>query len=313
MSREHLPEVSLMPHLHKLTLLGEALREALETREQPVITPYELFQEMRKLYKSGRKLWLRNPVPDEEDLERMRLQLRDAKVLTPDRDFKVGVYRIIANGDRPAEEICGIVEPSCYISHLSAMARYGLTDRRPAELHLTMPDLKTVKQLWNEVFEKDYSEDELNTLSPDQLVKPSPRTVFPKKVRGQQVRVTRTAHPGASTRLRGGYARIATVGQVFSDMLEDPDACGGMKHVMEVWEEHATSYLNEIVEAVDTRPKKITKVRAGYLLDEFLGASDPRVESWVQYAQRGGSSLLNPSAEFESEFSEKWMLSLNVN
>lgn len=219
---------------------------------------------MRKLYKSGRKLWLRSPAPDEDDLERMRLQLRDAKVLTADRDFPVGVYRIVANGDRPAEDICGIIEPSCYISHLSAMARYGLTDRRPVELYLTMPDLKTVKQLWDEVFNEDYTEEELNELAENQLVKPSPRTAFPKKVRGQGIRVTRTSHPGASTPIQGGYARIASIGQVFCDMLEDPVACGGMEHVLDLWEEHAMSYVEEIVEAVETRPKAITKVRAGY-------------------------------------------------
>lgn len=307
------PAVSTLPRLQKLTLLGEALREALETKRKPVVTSYGLFQEMRMLYKSGRKLWLRRAMPDEDDLERMRLQLRDAKVLTADRDFPVGVYRIVANGDHPAEDICGIVEPSCYISHMSAMARYGLTERRPAELHLTMPDLKTAKGLWDDIFKEDYTEEEIRTLAGNQLVRPSPRSAFPKKVRGQKIKVTRTAHPGASTPLRGGYARIATIGQVFSDMLEDPDACGGMKHVMEVWEAHAKSYLKEIVEAIDIRPKKITKVRAGYLLDEYIGVKDPKVENWTQYAQRGGSSLLDPSAAFEPEFSEKWMLSLNVN
>jgi predicted transcriptional regulator of viral defense system len=82
---------------------------------------------------------------------------------------------------------------------------------------------------------------------------------------------------------------------------------------MDVWKEHAKEYLDEIIEAVEGRPNKITKVRAGYLLNEFLALSDPRVENWVQYARRGGTSLLNPSAPFASNFSEKWMLSLNVN
>jgi len=299
--------------LHKLTLLGDALREALEAGGQPIVTQYTLFQEMRKLYKSGRKLWLRSPAPDEDNLESMRLQLRDAKVLTADRDFPVGVYRIVANGDRPAEDICGIVEPSCYISHLSAMARYGLTDRRSAELHLTMPDLKTVKEIWRGIFERDYTADELNALSNTQIVAPSPRTAFPNQVRGQKIKVTRTSHPGASTPIRGGYARIASIGQVFCDMLEDPQACGGMKHVMEVWGEHATGYLDEIIESIENRPKKITKVRAGYLLDEFIGIKDLRIQRWTEFAQRGGSSLLNPSARFEPVFSEKWMLSLNVS
>ncbi len=313
MSEEQKQDSGHVPMLYKLTLLGDAMREVLEAGGASIVTQYTLFQEMRKLYKSGQKLWLRSPIPDKDDLERMRLQLRDAKVLTTDRDFQVGVYRIVANGDRPAEDICGIVEPSCYISHLSAMARYGLTDRRSAKLHLTMPDLKTVKGIWQGIFEKDYTADELNALSNTQIVPPSPRTAFPNIVRGQKIKVTRTSHPGTSTPIRGSYARIASIGQVFCDMLEDTEACGGMKHVMEVWEEHAAVYLDEIIESIGNRPNKITKVRAGYLLDEFIGIKDARIQQWTKFAQRGGSSLLNPTARFEPIFSEKWMLSLNVN
>ncbi len=288
------------------------MQDALEATDLPVVTSYGLFQELRKRYQSGQKLWLRNVVPEEHDMTRARLQLIDANVLTPDKDFKAGVYRIVANGDRSAEEICGIVEPFCYISHLSAMARYGLTERRSNALHLTAPDLKTVKGLWDDIFKQDYDPETLREMRASEIVKPSPRTKFPEKVRGQAVTLTRTAHPGESQKIRGSYGHIATIGQVFCDMLEDPVACGGMEHVLEVWQEHAKSYLNEIIEAIEKRPKPITKVRAGWLLDERLNLKDSRVEAWVQFAQRGSSRVLDPAAPFASTFSEKWMLSLNV-
>ncbi|MDQ8194006.1 hypothetical protein QEH59_06195 [Coraliomargarita sp. SDUM461004] len=218
------------------------------------------------------------------------------------------------NSDRSAEEICGVIDPFGYISHLSAMARYGLTDRRSKALQITLPDAKTGKQLWKEqIFERDYTEEERTSLSPAEIISPSPRSSFPIKVRGQEISIKRTSHLADSQPIKGSLSRIEKVGQVFAGMLEEPDLCGGMKHVIEVWEEHAQTYLEEIIEAVESRPKGITKVRAGYLLDELLGIKNPRIENWTQFAQRGGSRMLNPSAPFESKFSEKWMLSLNVN
>lgn len=280
----------------------------------PIVTTYQLFNQMRGLYQSGRKLWLRETFPDKKKLDRVRRELVELNVLTPDKDFQMGVYRIVDNSDCSAEEIIGIIEPFGYISHLSAMARYGLTDRRSKALQLTLPDTKMGKELWRrEFFEKDYTEEERKSLDRSQIISPSPRSNFPEKVRGQEISIKRTAHLASSQSIRGSLARIETVGQVFASMLEDPDLCGGMKHVVEVWEEHAKVYLNDIIEAVEARPKGITKVRAGYLLNEMLGIQDSRIESWTQYAQRGGSRLLDPSSPFESTFSEKWMLSLNVN
>lgn len=207
-----------------------------------------------------------------------------------------------------------MVEPFCYISHLSAMARYGLTDRRSKALQLTIPDAKTGKKLWNdEFFVKDYTEKDRESLSASEIILPTPRSNFPDKVRGQAVSIKRTAHLGSSQPIRGSLARIETIGHVFASMLEDPELCGGMKHVIEVWQEHAQAYLDEIINAIERRPKSITKVRAGYLLEELIGINDARIESWMKFAQRGGSRLLNPSAPFESVFSEKWMLSLNVS
>lgn len=297
----------------KLTLIGEALKELLIRTEIPVVSSYQIFIHMRTLYNSGQKLWLRKKQPDRDELKKVRDGLIGAKVLIPDEDFKQGIYRVVQIKDRSAEEICGIVEPFCYISHLSAMARYGLSDRRSKSLQLTIPDAKTGKHLWNEkVFEKDYTAEERRNLSASEIFKPMPRSVFPEKVRKQEISIKRTAHLGSSQPIKGSFAKIETIGHVFASMLEDPNLCGGMKHIIDVWEEHANTYLNDIIEAVESRPKGITKVRAGYLLDELLGIKNTRIESWTQYAQRGGSRLLDPSSPSKPTFSEKWMLSLNA-
>lgn len=82
--------------------------------------------------------------------------------------------------------------------------------------------------------------------------------------------------------------------------------------MLDIWSEYARIYLEEIVERVSRAEKSIWKVRAGYILEEHIGISDPRVASWAHLAQRGSSRVLDAGKPFSPHFSEKWMLSLNV-
>ena len=85
-----------------------------------------------------------------------------------------------------------------------------------------------------------------------------------------------------------------------------------MSHVLDAWEEHAGTYLDEIVAAVDTATSGLAKSRAGYILEERLGLHHRGIERWKAFAQRGGSRKLDPARDFAPPFSEKWMISLNV-
>ena len=75
---------------------------------------------------------------------------------------------------------------------------------------------------------------------------------------------------------------------------------------------HAVRHLDAIVEAVDAGSEKILQVRAGYLLEEAIGISDPRIDVWARSAQRGSSRKLDSAAPYANRFSERWMLSINV-
>jgi hypothetical protein len=274
------------------------------------VTPYGLFLELRALYKSGRDLHLRRRLPDSEELRRRRQNLVKANVLTTDPDYSYRAYQVVGSDAGTAEDVACIVDPFCCIAYLSAMARYGLTDRRPHDLHIKTPDARLRARWLEHRLRSDYGT-ELDQLEPNQVV--SPRGVnHPPQVRSRPIQAHVSVHMGDMIDIRDSHARVTTIGQTFVDMLEHPDACGGMAHILDLWEEHAGLYVNEIVETAELHPRPIVKVRAGYILDERLGTSDDRIESWTRYAQRGGSRVLDPGSAFAPVFSEKWMLSLNV-
>jgi predicted transcriptional regulator of viral defense system len=229
--------------------------------------------------------------------------LKAEKILDRDTDYG-RFWRVNTVPDRAADEIVCLLDQTVYISHLSAMQGYGLTHRRPTELHLT----RAAEDYWHKVKSRllaespEYEEFHLRLL----------RIHHPRTVRGRRLSVLSTKCFGNSTELRGSYARLSSIGLTFHDMLSSPELCGGMAHVLEVFDNHALTYLEEIIAEIEGADSQIVKVRAGYLLDERLGVKDRRVERWTRFAQRGGSRILDPHKPFKPTYSEKWMISINV-
>ena len=82
--------------------------------------------------------------------------------------------------------------------------------------------------------------------------------------------------------------------------------------MLDVYEESAGSHLGAIIAELTNHGTKIDRVRAGYILEEICHISDDRISAWVGDAARGGSRKLDPQAEYSSNFSERWSLSINV-
>lgn len=274
------------------------------------MTDYMIFVLMRKLWAEGEYLGqpisLKVKAPGEAQLNYFVEALLKDRYLRPDDDFTGYAYRVSDVPDGPAEEVTAIVDPFCYISHLSAMQRYGLTTRAPDALMLSTPKDWRGEALKREL--QDYGLFPENEKFREKLR----HIPFPKKVRQRPVQVHATKRDPGIKPVRNSAARIAAVGEVFVQMLDNPQLCGGMAHVLDVWAEHASTYLSDIIPAIDAAPEKIVKVRAGYILQESLALNDPRIEKWSRFAQRGGSRLLDPSRPYVSKYSEKWMISLNV-
>jgi predicted transcriptional regulator of viral defense system len=288
----------------------DAFRYALVEQGAPVVSPYDLFVLLWKVYRAGEfrgtRISKRRELPDENSFNYFRRKLLKDRYLREDEEFGKDAYRVSDVPDGTAEEITARLNPFCYLSHLSAMQRYGLTVRSPEALTLSMPDNLTaaIEERGRADFGTEPTAEEFRV--------PLVVVPFPEKVRGRLVRLHRTVRTPVVTQIRGSSARIASIGETFVQMLDQPELCGGMSHVVSVWDEHAKTYVEDIIPAVERATEKIVKVRAGYLLQERQGLTDPRIETWSRFAQRGGSRKLDPSRPYVSKYSEKWMLSLNV-
>lgn len=296
----------------KRTRLATSLLETAVGPQQALVTRYAILKGLLRIYQdtAGHKLFRKEPL-GKVHVQRVIGNLIATQGLAPDRDYGRNVYRVLSMGDVTAEEAFALTSPFGYVSHLSAMQRWGLSDRRPVALHLTLPADAVARQMAAEQMGVDFPPpfDHLPVETGVRLVNMVP----PAELRGRAVEVMKTARPGAWLTVRGTPVRLATIGQTFHDMLDRPDLCGGMAHVRDVWRDHAPTYLSEIIPVIEADGSPITKVRAGYLLDEVLGlAGDARIQGWLAHAQRGGSRVLDPSQPFAPTYSEKWMLSINV-
>ena len=290
---------------------SDGLENALLAKDLPVVTLYDFYVLGGLLFRT--KVWNSaqlKRLPHDWDQQRAKNAIRRLearRALVADSDFASGVWRVTqATRAGSAEEVACIADPFSYVSHLSAMQRYGLTDRSPQALHLTTPK----RALWNALRNERARHDlpEVERVEGPILNRPG----FRDTIRRRPVVVHVSSHPWNPSPISGEETRITSVGQTFADMLTEPGLCGGMRHVLEVWENEAGQWVSEIIAAIDQLDIKIAKVRAGYILSEIMDIDHPALHNWQKFAQRGGSRKLDPDADYAPNFSERWMISINV-
>jgi predicted transcriptional regulator of viral defense system len=295
--------------------LQQALIFLLRDRGQAVVTDYGLFLLISQLFAlrvyEDERINIRLDRPDLGHLRRLQSALFAASILSHDNDLLTTAHRVLIVPDEPAAHIVCETDPLAYLSHLSAMQHHGLTDRNPAGISLARP----ARKHWRGML-LDHLEATGAQIPASEGRRLLQRPPFPAQIRGQTVAVHEMSEPGAWVALKDSPLRVATIGQTFIDTISHPAWCGGMAHVLDVWEEHAPVFLDEIIDATEKTDRKIVKVRAGYILQERLGITDGRVEVWTRFAQRGGSQLLDASRPYTvgqtPKFSDKWMISINV-
>ncbi len=290
---------------------SDAIERTLLERDLPIITFYDFFVLGHRLF--SRKTWndvLLKRKPHGWDQSRARNAIRrmeERRALVPDSDFRSGVWRVTqSTRSGSAEEIACIADPFAFVSHISAMQRYSLTDRSPKDLHLTTPK----RNIWNKLRIDRAKHDlpDVESIEKPVLYRPG----FKDILRRRSILFHVSSRLRTPFSLSGEETRISSIGQTFVDMLSEPELCGGMRHVLDVWKLNADQWVPEIAEAVDETNSKIAKVRAGYIFSELLNIEHPAMKRWEQFTQRGGSRKLDPEGEYLPKFSERWMISLNV-
>ncbi|MCC6880676.1 MAG: hypothetical protein WBE58_14175 [Verrucomicrobiales bacterium] len=294
--------------------LIKAITLSLGEVGEPVVTAYRLGLIVHRLYVQkeyqGEKISrLQKDFATSSEFNTRLAELRAAGVLRPLRGCSAVVYGLLGRQDDDAEEIACSIDPFCYLSHLSAMAHHGLTERIPSALFVSSPDPKSWKQFASERMEKDLKQD-YEAYRQNGL--PLLTRLKMEKIGRRDVHRFASSHLGAYKKVQGKTLRVSSIGRTFLDMLRNPELCGGMRHVMEVFEEHGAAYLQLILNEISLHGAKIDKVRAGYILEERMNLKDATLDSWVEFAQRGGSRKLDASAEYVPKWSERWCLSLNL-
>lgn len=293
--------------------LIDAIQEAILALDAPLVTDYEVYLQARHIVQTGgMAAQAVKRLPKAWDAPRTRQllsRLQARGFLAPDPDFASGVWRVLQSElANPAAEAVCIADPFCYVSHYSALQLHGLAGEPSETLQLSRP----ARPLWNALRDDRVAADIERREFQDAaglLLRATPADTL----RGRPVVFHETRHPADFVTLEDGRTRVATVGGTFLATLAEPGFFGGMAEVLKIWDAHAGAHLDAVIAGIDRTEAKIVKVRAGYILTERLGLSDPGIDAWRACAQRGGSRRLDPDAPYRPTFSEAWMISLNLD
>jgi predicted transcriptional regulator of viral defense system len=234
-------------------------------------------------------------------------RLSNAGELVPLEGFPF-LYRVNApyarTGPVEEEEVLMELHPYAALSHISALTFHQMTDQLSKDIHVSIPDdapggllpAGTTSEDWKGVpFVRGRVAD----------------SIFGRKIHWHRLVSKRTFGTSASD-YRGYPVLVTTPERTLLDGLLHPDWSGGFANVLHAWVQYRDLIdLKALVKCVDRFDVRILRQRAGYLMEE-LGLWHPALATWVTQAQRGGSSKLNGGAEFSSQFSERWQLSINA-
>lgn len=202
------------------------------------------------------------------------------------------------------DEILMELHPYAALSHLSALVFHQLTDLFSKEIHVSIPSSRSPSPLPVGTRQGEWS-----------TIMPPVRGHSAVAIEGVPIRWHRLdKYFGFSEYSPRGYPiRVMTLEKTLIDGLANPEWCGGLTTVLEAWVRAKDALkVKTVLKLTERSDVGVLRQRVGYVLEE-LGFSDPELDGWRVSAKRGGSSKLLASAPFVSEFSKRWMISINAS
>jgi len=216
-------------------------------------------------------------------------------------------YFVKKKHNNSPQELLNIIYPYGYLSHLSAMQYYDLTDKLPITVFMTF--LSNAE--WKFAGTEEHLEKVSDFFENDEVTFYIPRYPVEDEHFGKNLVFKRVKKLELYSEF-DNKLKVINIGELFIQMLQEPDLCGGFDHVLDTYKEYGKIFLRKILKSLDTA-SKIDQTRVGFILDKILGLKNPKIDSIKEsmQGQRGSSRKMISKEPFSPYFCLEWNISLN--
>lgn len=236
--------------------------------------------------------------------------------------------------NQEAEKIISAIYPFGYLSHLTAMNIYGITQLRSSGIYFTCPSrsqwkelcLTEIKNKFNFKVEeppKIYQHLELDFpdkyslndtyVSLNSIIISYPTESILDELTFSKSLIILNKSALSEPEWWAGY-RVQNLLDLYLEMVRAPQYCGGLSHVVKVYKSSIDeeTFL-QILDYVEDQGTLIDKARLGFIFDRILSKVHPILDKWksIQENKKGGSRKLVATSKFEPEFDPEWNISIN--
>jgi len=216
-------------------------------------------------------------------------------------------------------DICSLYSQG-YISHLSALDFYGLSNKIPKIIYFTVPQKNVWTQEAKTSVKKNMGDIEYNKYYDDYSYKfLKLYDEYPNLTHflGYDVKVISSkSYNENQYQVLPDYKnmRVKKLVFLFLDMLIKPNFFGGEQHVFDVFFNIDQKLYPMIVENARLFSSDINKARIGFLLNTVLKYENEIFDIWKRECKdkRGNSRKLIPSRKYSPVYSPEWNISINT-